>query len=408
MPSTAVPAGEAPRPEAGGAKVVPLPSAKTTAPAAAKPPRDMRIDVIRGIALAMIYIDHVPGTIFEEGTSRNFGFSDAAEIFVLISGVSAALAYSRGMAARPLWPGVAKIWSRVWTLYLIQILISVWAMAVVSGVLHFGGIPDMLGQDNFQVLVRDPIQTMIGLPVMLHQFGYVNILPLYAVLLFFTPLILLGIIGATRATLAVSILAWVISGLTWVSIPQWPAGGKWFFSPLSWQLIFTIGLITGYRLKQGKRWIPVRWWLVVPAAAYAVMALVWVNWPAFASFMNDGMVWIDNHGAPRLVVNFDKMHLAVPRLLHILSLAYLVSCIPNLNAIFSTRWFAPLAVMGRQALGVFALGTIMSFAARGVKEIAYLPSTELDAVLVIGGLGVLWAFAWIVDTGKRKARVRAS
>lgn len=47
--------------------------------------RDTRIDVFRALALLTIFINHVPGTVFEHLTHRNFGFSDSAEAFVLIS-----------------------------------------------------------------------------------------------------------------------------------------------------------------------------------------------------------------------------------------------------------------------------------------------------------------------------------
>ena len=40
--------------------------------------RDTRIDVLRALALLMIFVDHVPGTVFELFTYKNFGFSDAA------------------------------------------------------------------------------------------------------------------------------------------------------------------------------------------------------------------------------------------------------------------------------------------------------------------------------------------
>ena len=43
--------------------------------------RDHRLDIFRGLALMMIFINHVPGNVFEHLTSRNFGFSDAAEAF---------------------------------------------------------------------------------------------------------------------------------------------------------------------------------------------------------------------------------------------------------------------------------------------------------------------------------------
>ena len=44
-------------------------------------------DVFRGLALLMIFIDHIPGNVLSliAKISRNFGFSDAAEIFVLLA-----------------------------------------------------------------------------------------------------------------------------------------------------------------------------------------------------------------------------------------------------------------------------------------------------------------------------------
>ena len=42
-----------------------------------------------------IFIDHVPENGFATFTLRNFGFSDAAEVFVLLAGFSAVLAYGR-------------------------------------------------------------------------------------------------------------------------------------------------------------------------------------------------------------------------------------------------------------------------------------------------------------------------
>ena len=93
-------------------------------PATAPSGRDPRLDVFRGICLVMIFINHVPGTVFEGFTSRNFGFSDAAEGFVLMSGIAAGLAYSNDFraASMRLWTGLARVWRRVWTLYLVHIL----------------------------------------------------------------------------------------------------------------------------------------------------------------------------------------------------------------------------------------------------------------------------------------------
>ena len=85
----------------------------TTAAVAPARARDLRLDVFRGLCLVMIYINHTPTTIYERWTSRNFGFSDAAEGFVLMSGIAAGLAYAPGLRERLNWPGVGRIWARV-------------------------------------------------------------------------------------------------------------------------------------------------------------------------------------------------------------------------------------------------------------------------------------------------------
>src|SRR5260370_29658446 len=57
--------------------------------------RDLRIDLFRGLALWLIFLDHIPANIVSWITIRNYGFSDAAEIFIFVSGYTAALVYGR-------------------------------------------------------------------------------------------------------------------------------------------------------------------------------------------------------------------------------------------------------------------------------------------------------------------------
>jgi len=67
--------------------------------------RDLRIDACRGIALWWIFLDHIPNNIGSWLTLRNYGFSDAAEIFMFVSGITCALAYSRAWRSEG-WTGV--------------------------------------------------------------------------------------------------------------------------------------------------------------------------------------------------------------------------------------------------------------------------------------------------------------
>jgi hypothetical protein len=66
--------------------------------------RDLRIDACRGIALWCIFLDHIPNNIGSWLTLRNYGFSDTAEVFIFISGVTCALAYGRARQ-REGWSG---------------------------------------------------------------------------------------------------------------------------------------------------------------------------------------------------------------------------------------------------------------------------------------------------------------
>src|ERR1700742_3949352 len=74
--------------------------AQPAAPAIARPvaaQRELRLDLFRGLALWLIFIDHLPQNLLTWLTIRNYGFSDATEIFIFISGYTASFVYGRAM-----------------------------------------------------------------------------------------------------------------------------------------------------------------------------------------------------------------------------------------------------------------------------------------------------------------------
>lgn len=362
-------------------------------PALARKARDRRIDVFRGIALAMIFINHVPGTIYETLTSRNFGFSDAAEAFVFISGTSAALAYAGIMAGPKLWPGVARIWARAWTLYLVHLLVTVWVIGITAATFRWGGDTTLMLRDNVQYFFKDMAGVLTGLPLMTHQVGYVNILPMYAVLLLACPALIIAGCSHPRLTLSGSVALWFLSGTIRLDLPNFPTPGGWFLNPLSWQLLFVLGLLTGLALRKGERFVPRHPALIALAIAILILSLVWVKVPAFADHANAVMGKLATLGLPMVIRDFDKTYLAVPRLFHALALIYLMSALPAVRHLSNSRWVEPIALLGRQALPVFALGSILSFAARSVKLLAG-DSFALDSALILAGLVLMYALAW--------------
>ena len=62
--------------------------------------RDLRLDLFRGVANWGIFLDHIPNNIVNWVTTRNYGFSDAADLFIFISGYTVAFVFARVMLER--------------------------------------------------------------------------------------------------------------------------------------------------------------------------------------------------------------------------------------------------------------------------------------------------------------------
>lgn len=365
--------------------------------------RDLRLDVFRGLSLVMIFINHVPGTVFENYTSRNFGFSDAAEGFVLMSGVAAGMAYERGLRAPPYWPGTARVWHRAWTLYLVHLMTVFWAMAIAAATAHWFGSTRLLFANQLHVLFENPLGFLIGTPLLTHQMGYVNILPMYAVLLMATPALLWVALRRPWLLMALSVVVWLLAGLFELDLPNYPNPGGWFFNPLSWQILFVAGLLTGVAARQGRRFIPVRPGLQWAAGLFLLAALINSKVPGVNDAFNETMFAAEMGGVPRFFTVVDKTYVAWPRLLHMLALAYLLSTLPVVRRMAGSTAARPLALLGRQALPVFAFGTILCFVAQAVKDVAP-PSASLDTALILGGLSLQLALAFTKDRLSLKGR----
>ena len=115
-------AGRIPAPTSASAADVivqdaPAASALTPAVSLSSNERELRLDLFRGLALWLIFIDHVSPDLLTWFTIRNYGFSDAAEIFIFISGYTAAFVYGRAMLKSGFVVASARILKRVWQIY---------------------------------------------------------------------------------------------------------------------------------------------------------------------------------------------------------------------------------------------------------------------------------------------------
>src|SRR5262249_40300504 len=94
--------------------------------------RDLRLDFFRGLSLFFIFIDHIPNNFLSYGTLHTVAFSDAAEVFIFISGYTAALVYGQLLLRRGTLVATVQIYYRVWQLYVAHIFIFMIYTAEVS------------------------------------------------------------------------------------------------------------------------------------------------------------------------------------------------------------------------------------------------------------------------------------
>src|SRR6476646_768650 len=99
--------------------------------------RELRLDLFRGLALWLIFIDHVSPDLLSWFTIRSYGFSDAAEIFIFISGYTAAFVYGRSLLESGLRIAAARIFRRVWQIYAAHIMLFTIMVAEVSWVVIY-------------------------------------------------------------------------------------------------------------------------------------------------------------------------------------------------------------------------------------------------------------------------------
>jgi hypothetical protein len=173
--------------------------------------RDLRLDLFRGIALWLIFLDHIPGNILNWFTIRNYGFSDATEIFIFISGYTAAFVYGRAMRERGLLIASARILRRAWQIYVAHIFLFTIFMAEIAYVAATFDNPLYAEEMNILDFLKQPDVTIFQ--ALLLKFKPVNmdVLPLYIVLLLLFPPMLWMLLRQPGFALAGSALVYVLA-----------------------------------------------------------------------------------------------------------------------------------------------------------------------------------------------------
>src|SRR5262245_41149993 len=172
--------------------------------------RDPRVDFFRGLALLFIFIDHVPGNRLAWFTLHNFGFSDAAEIFVFLAGYAAFLGYTRTFEQQGYGVGIAKVARRIRAIYVAHILLLIVCVGGLAISARAFQNPLYFEHVNLTPFNYDPAGAIWRVLMLLYQPGYLNILPLYVLLLTWFPIVLWLMRRHIVLALAVSVSVWLI------------------------------------------------------------------------------------------------------------------------------------------------------------------------------------------------------
>ena len=216
-----------------------------SAPATAGPSRDLRLDFFRGVALICIFIDHIPENYLNYFTLSAVGFFDAAEVFIFISGFTAALVYGRTLAARGVLIATVQVLRRAWQLYVAHIFLFMIFIAEVSYTVKTFNNPmynEEMGVGDF---LEHPHIAVVQAMLLQFQPTFLDILPLYIVMLLIFPAVLVCLRRHPMVALIPSALIYLEVQIFNVDMPAYPAGSVWTFNPLAWQLLFVLGAMLG-------------------------------------------------------------------------------------------------------------------------------------------------------------------
>ncbi|HET8995552.1 MAG TPA: OpgC domain-containing protein [Acetobacteraceae bacterium] len=363
--------------------------------------RDLRVDFFRGLALWWIFVDHIPGNLMANYTLHDFAVSDAAEVFVLLAGYGAGLAYGGTLNRQGYLFAAADTVKRAWTLYIAHIFLFVVFTAQVAYSASLLDRAYYLDEARLDVLGTSPYRAMLEALLLRFQPSLLNILPLYVILLLFFALTLWAL-RWPRLLLLGSFALYVLVRITGLTIPSW-TGQDWFFDPFAWQFLFMIGAVLAYAPPP----MPRLRWPLDAVAVLVVLAGLLVIWivkmhPPFVTAVPQGVI--------HFLIAQDKTGLHPGRLLSVLSLTWLVVRLIPMDAAWLRSSAAGLLVLpGQNSLPVFCSGIFFGFIARLGLE--YSDDLWMQVVVNVFGavamLIVAAVTAWYRSKGRAPARTPA-
>src|SRR5713101_5665823 len=358
--------------------------------------RDLRLDFFRGIALFSIFIDHVDWSSFlARFTFQSVGFSDAAEVFIFISGYTAGLVYGRVIEHQGLLRAGMRIYHRVWQLYVAHVFLFMQFMATVAYLVDALNNPIYAEEFRAADFLKEPGLAVIKALTLQFQPEFMDILPLYIVLLAALPFVLAGFRLWSAGVLAASFGLWCAVQLDKsIALAAYPGPNQvWFFNPFAWQALFFLGAWCGWRGIQAEiPWLTNRWLFRLAVAGALSGFLIRFSWT---------LHWLYNP-FPALFGKtlwplLSKTNLSPLRFANMLVLALLVArLLPPHAQFLAGRTARPYVICGRHSLHVFCLGIQLATIARLVIN-EFFGGALLQCVVSAVGIAIMIGTAALMD-----------
>jgi hypothetical protein len=369
-------------------------------------PRDLRVDFFRGVALWMIFTDHILGNFFARITYHRFGFSDGAEIFIFLSGVSCAIAYGRILRRRGWADAQRRSLRRALQIYGAYLAAVLGAFGT-AWLLRDAVPPGALAALNLEPVLGARVAAFIDAARLYYMPFILDVLPLYMLLVPLAPLFVGALdAGALRWAAVLSFCIWLFTQIhPAANLPAALPPGSWLTNPFSWQFLFFIGVFVGWRHYLCARpFVPSRWGIAA-AIAVVVLALAFRVPVALAQQL------LPAPALPLLLGVLDasiepaaKAQLSLLRIVHFLAVVYLVAAFFRSDAVLrASAWARPLIVCGQNSLVVFAVSMVLNVAA-SLYMLGAQPGIAAQLALTLCGWALLWAVAEVAARPARTAQ----
>lgn len=366
--------------------------------------RDMRLDLFRGLGLLVIYSNHIAEVsnrpLLMIFSWRLLGVSDAAELFIFISGFVAGLVYYKTYLSGGFLACQKKALYRSFQLYLANLLTLILVLLIVRFFyLHDHPFLQSIGLEGYFVHPRAAFKDFLLLDEVP---GVFDVLYLYVFFILALPVMLYLLHRSQLAGFLVSLAIYIVA----FTNPQFKPFGHfkiWSFDldPMAWQFLFFVGLSLGMRKRVGTLRIPQSRALTGSAMALLLVVLVLKLATLEIGANRLGLGWLAPYKLWLLPLS-GKLKLEPLRLLHFAALAYLAwRLVPMQSWLVRTLPARLIINCGKNSLKIFCLGIFLSYLVSLTFDTIRM-SVTLHLTIVASGWMTMLASGWGLEWLKRR------